>query len=80
MQNQQEFYKQSNTPEETPTPFNERQTNTDPREQPQVQSIRTAPMKRAIAIRASEMDGRARARNCAQSQNSGKIWVSCWRW
>src|SRR5258707_10267139 len=34
MQNQQEFDHRSNTPEETPAPLNERQSNTDPREQP----------------------------------------------
>src|SRR5437899_1025713 len=34
MQNQQEFDQMSNTPEETPAPLNERQSNTDPREQP----------------------------------------------
>src|SRR5437773_2389668 len=34
MQNQQEFDHLSNTPEETPAPRNERQSNTDPREQP----------------------------------------------
>ena len=33
MQNQQEFYNTSNTPEETPVPLNGRQSNTDPREQ-----------------------------------------------
>ncbi len=37
MQNQQEFYNTSNTPEETPAPLNERQSHTDPREQPQSQ-------------------------------------------
>jgi len=37
MQNQQEFYDTSNTPEKTPEPINERQSNTDPREQPQSQ-------------------------------------------
>jgi hypothetical protein len=37
MQNQQEFYNRSNTPEETPAPLNGRQSNTDPREQPQPQ-------------------------------------------
>src|SRR5258708_33752180 len=34
MQNQQEFDQTSNTPEETPAPLGERQSNTDPREQP----------------------------------------------
>jgi len=34
MQHQQEFDQTSNTPEETPAPLNERQSNTDPREQP----------------------------------------------
>src|SRR5438876_5646725 len=34
MQNQQEFDHLSNTPEETPAPRNERQSNTGPREQP----------------------------------------------
>jgi len=33
MQNQQEFSHTSDTPEEIPTPFNERQSNNDPREQ-----------------------------------------------
>ena len=33
MQNQQEFYNTSNTPEETPVPLNGRQSNTEPREQ-----------------------------------------------
>lgn len=33
MQNQQEFSQSSHTPEERPAPFNERQSNTDPREQ-----------------------------------------------
>ncbi len=37
MQNQQEFYNTSNTPEETPASLNGRQINTDPREQPQSQ-------------------------------------------
>jgi DUF4097 and DUF4098 domain-containing protein YvlB len=37
MQNQQEFYNSSNIPEETPVPLNVRQSNTDPREQPQAQ-------------------------------------------
>ena len=37
MQNQQEFYNTSNTPEETPVPLNGRQSNTDPREQTQSQ-------------------------------------------
>jgi len=37
MQNQQEFYHSSNTPEETPAPSHERQRNTDPREQPPAQ-------------------------------------------
>src|SRR5438270_11875233 len=34
MQNQQEFDPMSNTPQETPAPPHERQSNTDPREQP----------------------------------------------
>jgi len=34
MQHQQEFDQTSNTPEETPAPLGERQSNTDPREQP----------------------------------------------
>src|SRR5258706_7977966 len=34
MQHQQEFDRTSNTPEETPAPLGERQSNTDPREQP----------------------------------------------
>src|SRR2546421_1678249 len=34
MQNQQEFDHMPNTPQETPAPPNERQSNTDPREQP----------------------------------------------
>jgi hypothetical protein len=34
MQHQQEFDHTSNTPEETPAPLGERQSNTDPREQP----------------------------------------------
>ena len=37
MQNQQEFDYTSNTPEETPAPTYERQSNTDPREQPPAQ-------------------------------------------
>ncbi|MGB8347214.1 MAG: DUF4097 family beta strand repeat-containing protein [Ktedonobacteraceae bacterium] len=37
MQNQQEFDQTSNTPEETPAPTYERQSNTDPREQPPAQ-------------------------------------------
>src|SRR6266700_3417437 len=37
MQNQQEFDHTSNTAEETPAPLNGRQSNTDPREQPQSQ-------------------------------------------
>src|SRR5690242_1319229 len=35
MQNQQEFYHSSNSPQERPVPINERPRNTDPREQPQ---------------------------------------------
>src|SRR5215468_94749 len=34
MQHQQEFDYTSNIPEETPAPLGERQSNTDPREQP----------------------------------------------
>ncbi len=37
MQNQQEFDPRSHTSEEAPAPFNERQRNTDPREQPPLQ-------------------------------------------
>src|SRR5215469_15177584 len=37
MQNRQEFYHTSNTPEEAPAPLNGRQSNTDLREQPQSQ-------------------------------------------
>src|SRR5215472_6672354 len=37
MQNQQEFHDTSNTPQERPVPLNERQNNTDPREQRQSQ-------------------------------------------
>src|SRR2546421_4741433 len=37
MQNQQEFYDTSNIPQETPAPPGGRQSNTDPREQPQSQ-------------------------------------------
>ncbi len=40
MQSQQEFDHTSNTPEETPAPLNERQNNTDPREQPSSQEYR----------------------------------------
>ena len=38
MQHQQEFDHTSNTPEETPAPLGERQSNTDPREQPPSQA------------------------------------------
>ena len=43
MQNQQEFDPMSNTPQETPAPPHERQSNTDPREQPPSQEYTYRP-------------------------------------
>src|SRR5260370_37807524 len=43
MQNQQEFDHMSNAPQETPAPPNERQSNTDPREQPPSQEYTYRP-------------------------------------
>ena len=43
MQNQQEFYDASNTPEETPVALNKPQSNTDPREQRQSQEYTYRP-------------------------------------